>query len=259
MLGKSEIKFINSLKIKKYRYAEQAFLAEGKKLILNFIHAGISIKTLVGNENWLSGLLKSGKIDPQMHLIPASERDMKKISSLKTPQSALAVVHMPAWHWDYATISQQLSIALDSLQDPGNMGTIVRLADWFGIRHIFCSKDTVDIFNPKVVQATMGAISNVQVHYEHLPDMLQDIPKAENFQIYGAFQQGKPVYTTALTPRGMLVLGNEGNGIRPETEAFIPEKLSVPVFPGNQAFSESLNVAMAAAVIVSEFRRAFYG
>lgn len=255
MLGKNEIKYINSLKVKKYRYEEQAFLAEGKKLVLDLIKSGLKIKTIVGKENWLTGLLKSGTISPDMHLIPANDQDIKKVSSLKSPQGALAVVEMPQSSWQKENLPGTLSLALDNLQDPGNMGTIVRLADWFGIRHIFCSKNSVDIYNTKVVQASMGALANVQVHYVILPDFLQEFSSSENFGIYGAFQEGKPVYSEQLTPNGILVLGNEGNGITPETEAFIPQRLTIPDYPGKQTYSESLNVATAAGILISEFRR----
>lgn len=257
MLGKNEIKFINSLKIKKYRYQEQAFIAEGKKLILDLLKSDLQIKTIVGKDNWLSYLLKSGTISPDMHLIPAEDQDLKKISALKNPQSALAVVEMPQPAFTHEEIKGGLSLALDGVQDPGNMGTIIRVAEWFGVRHIFCSKNTVDVYNPKVVQATMGAIAQVKVHYVILPYLLEELG-TDKFPIYGAFQEGTPVYQETLAHQGILVLGNEGNGISPETSAYIPYPITVPDFPHKQAHSESLNVATAGAILLSEFRRVHY-
>jgi TrmH family RNA methyltransferase len=147
---------------------------------------------------------------------------------------------------------RKLSLVLDGIQDPGNMGTIVRVADWFGIEDIICSPDTADIYNPKTVQATMGAIARVKVHYTNLKDFLQ---KHNHLPIYGTFLEGKNIYCESLSENGFIVMGNEGNGIRPETEKAINRKLFIPSFPFEREASESLNVGVATGIICGEFRR----
>ena len=150
--------------------------------------------------------------------------------------------------------AKQLIIALDGIQDPGNLGTIIRLADWFGIEHIVCSQDTADVFSPKTVQATMGALVHVKVHYTDLPAYLQ-AQAGKKIPLYGTFLDGENMYTKELSETGIIIMGNEGNGIRPDTEALVNEKLYIPNYPQERETSESLNVAIATAVICAEFRR----
>ena len=164
----------------------------------------------------------------------------------------MAVFEQPHYTFSANIFKGKLSLALDNIQDPGNLGTIVRLADWFGIEHIICSNGTVDIYNPKAIQATMGAISRVKVHYTDLPSFLS---KQKETPIYGTFLNGNDMYQEELTPDGIIVMGNEGNGISEQTATCINRRLYIPNYPKGRATSESLNVAMATGIICSEFRR----
>ena len=170
------------------------------------------------------------------------------------PQDVLAVFKRPDWSLDEADPSTSLVLALDGIQDPGNLGTIIRLADWFGIEHIVCSPDTADVFSPKTVQATMGALAHVKVHYTELEDYLK-AQAARQIPLFGTFLDGENMYTKELSANGIIVMGNEGNGIRPQIEKLINQKLYIPSFPPERETSESLNVAIATAVICAEFRR----
>jgi len=160
----------------------------------------------------------------------------------------------PSFDLGEADASAGLVLALDGIQDPGNMGTIVRLADWFGIEHIVCSPDTADVFAPKTVQATMGALAHVKVHYTPLDAWLKDV-SARSIPLYGALLDGEDIYSQSLTSYGVIVMGNEGNGIRPQTAALIDHPLYIPAYPPERPTTESLNVAIATAVVCAEFRR----
>ena len=164
----------------------------------------------------------------------------------------LAVFRQPDEETDVSVISHSLCLALDDVQDPGNLGTIVRLADWFGIEHIFCSPNTVDIYNPKTVQATMGGIARVRLHYTPLPEFIRSL---KGIPVYGTFLDGENMYTQPLSAYGLIVMGNEGNGIEDEVERLINRKLYIPNYPAERETSESLNVAIATAVVCAEFRR----
>jgi TrmH family RNA methyltransferase len=170
----------------------------------------------------------------------------------KTPQEVLAVFEQPSYEMKADVVSQSLCLALDDIQDPGNLGTIIRVADWFGIEHIFCSQGTVDVYNPKTIQATMGALARVKLHYCDLPSFiasLKDIP------VYGTFLDGDNMYEKKLTPHGLVVMGNEGNGVSAEVANLVNERLYIPNYPPQRETSESLNVAMATGIICAEFRR----
>lgn len=246
MLSKSKLKYIRSLKEKKYRDEYGVFVAEGNKLVAELM-TNTKCQILVATSAFLHSLdaHKAGEI------LEVNEKDLSQISFVKNPQQAFGVFYKRAVD-NNLDISSQLVIALDGIQDPGNMGTIVRLADWYGIGHIFCSHDTADIYNPKVVQATMGAIARPEVHYVDLPAFLDN---HSNLQIYGTHLDGENIYRQELTPNGILVMGNEGKGIRPETEKRITKRLFIPGYPAGHHTSESLNVAVATAIVCAEFRR----
>jgi TrmH family RNA methyltransferase len=180
--------------------------------------------------------------------------EFKKISNQKNPQGILAVFGKAT---DIALsleeIGSELSLALDEIQDPGNMGTIIRIADWFGIKHIFASQTSADAFAPKVVQASMGALARVQVQEVDLENFL--LPLKDKLPIYGTFLKGENIYTTPLSSNGIIVLGNEGNGISPAIEKLVTERLFIPNYPPGNTTSESLNVSVAAALVCAEFRR----
>jgi TrmH family RNA methyltransferase len=183
-----------------------------------------------------------------------TEEDLKRVSFQETPQQVLAVFKQPVYEVDVNVVAKKnLCLVLDDVQNPGNLGTIVRLADWFGIEHIFCSKGCADIYNPKTVQATMGGIARVQVHYVDLPEMLKSLEVG--IPVYGTFLDGENMYQKTMENRGLIVMGNEGKGVSKEVEAFVSERLYIPNYPAGRETSESLNVAIATAIVCAEFRR----
>ena len=192
-----------------------------------------------------------GAVEP----VTVKRADMERMSHLSTPPEVMAVYDIPSNELDESEFRHNLTIVLDRVQDPGNLGTIMRIADWFGIRQIVCSHDTVDVYNPKVVQATMGAISRVKVCYESLVDMLG---RLDDVPVFGTFLDGDDIYSSELSGCGMIVFGNEGQGISPDVERLVSSRLTIPSFPPGAVTSESLNVGMAAAVTVAEFRRRIY-
>jgi TrmH family RNA methyltransferase len=241
MLSKNQIKLIKSLSKKKYRLENGLFVAEGVKVIKEFIKSPFTLNALYSIADIFH--VEEG----ESHII--SEKDLQRISSLKTAQTALAVFEMPKASLPDESI--ELSLALDSIRDPGNLGTIIRMCDWFGVKQLICSQDTVDCFNPKVVQATMGSLTRVNIIYTDLESYLVD---TSNFK-YGAFMHGENVYETSLkTKNTILVLGNEANGISSKIESQLDAKISIPSY-GKVQGAESLNAAMAGAILLSEFKR----
>jgi len=238
MLSKSQIKLITSLKQKKYRQQNGFFVAEGVKTIKELLQSNLELQKLYATESF--------NIDAKDEVI-ISDSDLKRISFLTTPNKALAIFKIPE---PKPIDNSGLIVALDAIRDPGNLGTIIRLCDWFGVKELICSKETVDCFNPKVIQATMGSITRVNVSYIDLVSFIEesDIP------VFGAFMEGKNVYNRTLPKKGILVMGNEANGVSKEVEAVITEKISIPRFGDLQA-TESLNVATATAILLSEFKR----
>jgi TrmH family RNA methyltransferase len=241
MVSKNQIKLISSLQQKKQRIAHQLFIAEGIKGIQELLDASFELDHLYTTQNDFEVVSVNSKTI-------VSDADLKKISALATPNTCLAVFKMPK---EKKMEESGLILVLDSVRDPGNLGTIMRLCDWFGIQQLICSKETVDIYNPKVVQATMGSIARVNVNYVDLNDFLT----TTSLPIFGTFMNGENVYTTALPQEGIIVMGNEANGIAPELEKIIKNRLTIPRFGALQK-TESLNVATATAIVLSEFRRA---
>ena len=255
MLSKNKIKYIRSLEHKKYRTSASAFVAEGYKVVADLIPA-FSCKCLVATSEWLES---NAPVLASLHthnteIIAVTDEELRKVSFQETPQQVLAVFQQPQWSADINHIAQHnLCLALDDVQNPGNLGTIIRLADWFGIEHIFCSRTSADIFNSKTVQATMGAIARVQVHYIDLPTVLSTIPST--IPIYGTSLQGDSIYTKSLTSHGIIVMGNEGKGVSDAVNTYVNEQLYIPNYPQDRPTSESLNVAIATAIVCAEFRR----
>lgn len=246
MLSKSKVKYIHSLELKKFRNEHNVFVAEGNKLVSDILFH-FECDLILARSSWMA---TQGDIIAK-ELIVADEDDIRKVSFLKTPQDVVAVFKIPSHSLTEIDATQQLVLALDGIQDPGNLGTIIRLADWFGIEHVVCSFDTADIYSPKAIQATMGAIARVKVHYTNLPSYLA----ACQAPLYGTFLDGENIYAKTLSPTGIIVMGNEGKGIRKDIENLITEKLYIPSFPPERNTSESLNVAIATAVVCAEFRR----
>lgn len=240
MLSKNQIKLITSLNQKKQRLQQGLFVVEGIKTIKEFLPSNFVLDTLYTTKPFNINA-KNEKI--------ISESELKRISFLKTPNSALAIFKIPK---PRPIDFQELIVALDDVRDPGNLGTIIRLCDWFGVKDLICSEETVDCFNPKVIQATMGSITRVNVSYLDVSELLRqtDLP------IFGTFMDGESVYSYQAPKQGVLVLGNEANGISKKLEPLITKKLSIPRF-GNLQATESLNVATATAIFLSEFKRRY--
>lgn len=247
MLSKNKIKYIRSLEQKKHRREERAFLAEGSKLVGD-LQGHLHCKMVAGTSQWIA----SHPDFQSEEIIEVSREELSKASLLKTPKDVLAVYSLPDYPFPNDAPEKSLCLALDDVQDPGNLGTIIRIADWFGIEHIFCSQGTVDAFNPKTVQATMGALARIQLHY---CDLGQLIDSLENVPIYGTFLNGTDMYQEKLSETGLIVMGNEGNGISAEIAQKINRKILIPNYPKGCETSESLNVAVATAIVCSEFRR----
>lgn len=251
MLSKAKIKFIQSLELKKKRKEEHLFVAEGPKVIGDLLPF-FACRMLIATEKWLAEHPNTRATE----IIEVTPDELRKVSFLKTPQNVLALFDLPSYSTPLQVVNDELCLALDDIQDPGNLGTIIRLADWFGIRHIFCSIGTTDAFSPKTIQATMGAIARVQIHYVDLPEHLASIQASHpQVPIYGTFLEGNNIYREPLSTNGLIVMGNEGNGISNKAAQYITHKLFIPNFPIGSATSESLNVAIATAITCSEFRR----
>jgi TrmH family RNA methyltransferase len=248
VISKPKIKLIASLSQKKFRDELGLFIAEGTKLVLD-LAPSFGCTLLVATTEWLNEhyTFKATEV------IEVDEIELKKISNQKSPQGVLAIFEKPKHTFNHTDLSQKLSLALDDVQDPGNLGTILRIADWFGISDVFCSEHTADAYGPKTVQATMGALARVKVHTVNLPEFLKACKG--KLPIYGTFMDGDNIYSKTLSPQGIIVMGNEGNGISPEIEEFVTERLLIPNYPIGQATSESLNVGVATALVCGEFRR----
>ena len=246
MISKSKIKLVRSLEKKKFRDTSQLFVAEGNKLVSDLMYT-FECEWMIAKTSWIA---TQGNL-PVKEIVLAEDDDIRKVSLLKNPQDVLAVFKQPTYNLKDANPANQLILALDGIQDPGNVGTIIRLADWFGIEHIVCNYDTADAFSPKTVQATMGALARVKVHYTILSEYLA----TSHTPIFGTFLEGENLYSKELANNGIIVLGNEGKGIRQEVEKYINQRLFIPNYPLNRKTSESLNVATAAAIICAEFRK----
>lgn len=240
MVSKNQIKRITSLQQKKYRKQEQLFFAEGIKVVQELLHSNFELQELFTTKQDFLSVSKD-----KLHAI--SEAELKKISALATSNSCLAVFKIPKAK---EMKESGLILALDDVRDPGNLGTIIRLCDWFGIETLFCSEETVDIYNPKVVQATMGSISRVNVVYGDLENFLVKT----KLTVFGTFMDGKNIYQESLPNDGIIVMGNEANGISEAVEKLVTDRIAIPRF-GDLQITESLNVATATAIILSEFKR----
>ncbi|MDD2328795.1 MAG: RNA methyltransferase [bacterium] len=246
-LSKNRIKYIRSLKEKKFRNEHRTFVAEGAKLVSDLL-ATCRCQFLAALPEILAAY-PGMKAD---EMVAASEGELAKATFLKTAPQVIAVFYQPDLADKPLPLHGRLTLALDGVQDPGNVGTIIRIADWFGIDQILCSPETADIYNPKTVQASMGAIARVRTFYGQLPSLLSgqgDLP------LYGTFLEGASIYSEPLTTEGVIVLGSEGKGISEATERLINRRLFIPGHPAGEVASESLNVAAAAAVVCAFFRR----
>ena len=248
MISRTRIKWIKSLEMRKYRLQEKAFVAEGPKLVGELLPYSTPLY-IAATKDWL---------DANRHLLRAvkevdevSQTELERASLLRTPQSVLAVMPIPERRLDISSLQKKLVIALDSVQDPGNLGTILRIADWFGIHEVLCSEGTADVYNPKCVQSCMGALARVKVFYCNLPEVLGQV----EMPVFGTFLDGTDIYKEELSQQGIIVMGNEGNGISQPVAKMVNRRLYVPNYPKGSLTTESLNVAVATGIVCAEFRR----
>jgi len=248
MISKARIKWIKSLEMRKFRLQNNAFVAEGPKLVGELLPYSTPLY-IAATKDWLDQnaylLSKVKEVDE------VSQDELERASLLRTPQSVLAVLPIPERKLDDSNLQDHLVLALDGVQDPGNIGTILRIADWFGIHQFLCNEGTADVFNPKCVQSCMGALARVEVYYCNLPEVLSKV----NTPIYGTFLDGKDIYKEELSQNGIIIMGNEGNGISEEVSILVNRRLLIPNYPKGSPTTESLNVAVATGIVCAEFRR----
>lgn len=248
MISKAKIKFIHQLEHKKQRVQQQLFVAEGPKVVGDLIKKSTP-RLVVALDSWLS----SKHFDSSVEVCSVTDDELRKVSFLQHPQDVVALFPINDNEEILPNASKELILALDGVQDPGNLGTIIRIADWFGISHIVCSQTTADVYNPKVVQATMGSIAQVTLHYTDLQTYIgsqkNDVP------VYGTLLDGNNIYKDTLSQNGIIVMGNEGNGISPEIRRMVNHRILIPNYPEGRDTAESLNVAIATAITCAEFRR----
>ncbi|WP_439128311.1 TrmH family RNA methyltransferase [Polaribacter sp.] len=240
-ISKNQLKLITSLSQKKYRQKHQLFIAEGIKVVNELLNSNFTVHTLFCTEDFET-------LQPEDKITRISESELKKISLLKTPNKVLALFEIPE---EKSIENSGLIIALDTINDPGNLGTIIRLCDWFGVQQLICSKETVDCYNSKVVQASMGSLTRVAINYIDIYQYLKDT----NLPTFIADMDGENVYKSILPEEGVLIMGNEANGVSESIKKLVAHKISIPRFGETQA-TESLNVATATAILLSEFSRA---
>ena len=253
MLNKSKLKLIASLQRKKSRDEEGLFVIEGDKIVREFLGSEMKIMTLIAIPEFISSLSEE-KLKLAGEVIPVSYDELKKASGLKAPHNAMAIVGMPKASLTVPVDTEELLAALDFIQDPGNLGTIIRAAAWFGIKKIICSENCVDLYNPKVIQATMGALLNVCVSYTNMSSFLKEASDLD-VPVYGTLLEGNSVYSAELGKKGIILLGNESRGISDELIPYITCRLTIPKFTEASRGIESLNAGMAASIIFSEFAR----
>lgn len=241
MISKNQIKYIRQLELKKFRKREKCFVAEGPKVVGDLMRQ-YQPKAVFATNEWNHG-----------DKILVTDEELRRISFLQTPQQVLALFPIPEPPSSILHSTSVLALALDGVQDPGNLGTIIRIADWFGIDTIYCSEDTADAYNPKVVQATMGSIARVNIYYTDLVEMLHSLQS--DVPVYGTLLDGENLYDTELSRNGIIIMGNEGNGVSTDVRQLLTHKLLIPPYPVETESAESLNVSIATAIICAEFRR----
>lgn len=257
MISSARLKLLRSLEHKKYRDLHRLFLVEGEKLVYEFLFNDpdqrCPVREIYATPEWISRQEKPGAWKG-IELLEAAQAEINKVSRLVSPQPVMALVSMPVPALDVEELQRVPLLAFESIRDPGNLGTIIRTADWFGIHHLVCSPDSTDVFNPKVVQSTMGAVARVQVFYHDLPALLES-PALKQKAIYGTFLEGENIYETILEPAPLILFGNESHGLSQRFDPYIRHRLVIPSFSRKGKGSESLNVAASVAVVCSEMQR----
>ena len=257
MLSKNQVKFIHSLRLKKFREENNLFAAEGTKIVMDIINSPIKVRQIFSTKDFIGKIFSENQKDNEglkkVDIIEVSENELKKISNLTSPNEVLAIAEIPKHELSIDILPSRLTLALDQICDPGNLGTIIRIADWFGIENIICSQDTVDTFNSKVIQSTMGSITRVRVHYKDLELILKGLQN--KISIYGALLEGENIYKKKLKETGLILIGNESRGISKKLLPYLTDKITIPQTSFSKEAGMSLNAAIAAGIICSEFRR----
>lgn len=243
MITKNQIKYIRSLQLKKNRIKEEVFIVEGEKCVAELLHSSFKVVQLFAVKEWID-LNATVATD----VIQISQKELERISALKNPNKVLAIAAMQENSFAAIRLNDEWVIMLDDVQDPGNLGTIIRMCDWFGVQHVICSNTSVNVYNPKVVQASMGSVFRVNMHYTSLVSVLSDLPK--NTAVFGAYMNGLPLKSVTKNKKGVLLFGNESSGISDELLPFISKKIGVEKIGSN---TESLNVATATAIVLHHF------
>jgi RNA methyltransferase, TrmH family len=253
MISKNKLKYIVSLQKKKARDEEQLYLIEGDKLVKEYLMSGMRLRLLAAKPEFIALLMNKEK-ELIGEIYSVSQDELERMSTLKTPHNAVALVSVPEWEFDPDMILEGLCAVLDSVNDPGNLGTIVRSAAWFGIKNIVCSENSVELYNPKVIQASMGAVLHVKVHYCDLRQFLGTALK-KGIPVFGTMMEGESIYNLKPGNKGIILLGNESKGISDDLLSFVSKKIMIPRFNDLKYGIDSLNVSMAASIVFSEFTR----
>ncbi|MGC8865196.1 MAG: TrmH family RNA methyltransferase [Bacteroidales bacterium] len=247
MLTRSEIQLLRSLHDRKARQEQKRFMAEGEKIVNDLLSSGLQVHQILYTDDY------HGRLRTHPLAVAIRDTDMQRITAFKTPSPVAAVFDLPETHLpDNLIFENDWILALDGISDPGNLGTLLRTAEWFGIHWVVCSQDSVDAFNPKSIQSSMGSVGRVNIAYTDLPTFLEKMPP--HISIVGADMEGQDIYDTSLNAGGILVLGSEAHGLRPRVRAQIRQKVHIP--RGHKgSFPESLNVAIAGSILISEICR----
>lgn len=257
MLTQKQLKLVNELKQKKFRAEHNLFIAEGVKVVTEVLQSAIKVKQLFATADFISNTA----IPKYIECIEVKPSELERLTALTTPNEVLAVCETPNYQFVPTELKSKLTLVLDDIRDPGNLGTIIRIADWFGIENIICSNETADVFNPKVVQATMGSITRIKVHYVGLIPFFENLKNNQtlaDIPVYGALLDGSNLYKESLSAEGLIVIGNESKGISADVVKCISHKISIPSYSHyktNGGEAESLNAAIATSIICAEFRR----
>ena len=251
MISKHLTNVIQNLEKKKYRDKYNLFKVEGEKLVEELLASEVDTDTLVATPEWIEAHREAAG---NHRVVPATTEEIARVSNFQSPPEVIALARIPAPRPEAEEAWSGLSLALNGIQDPGNMGTILRVCDWFGVHTVFCDPECASVHNPKAVQASMGAVFRVEARYVELPALIAE-RAGGGFPCYGTFLDGESIYEADLSPRGLIVMGNEGKGISPEIERLVGRRLTIPSFAGKERRTESLNVGVATGIVLSEFRR----
>ena len=254
MLSKQITKIIQNLEKKKFREKYNLFKIEGEKLVAELLRSPLAVHAIIAYPEWIQA---NGHLLGKNQVLETDEKGMKAISNFQSLPHVMALAEIPNHPYHPDEVAGTLSLVLNGIQDPGNLGTILRIADWFGVSHLLCDRDCASIYNPKCVQASMGAIFRVHAYYLDLPEIIRQL-KAKGMPVFGTFLDGENIYTSPLPSQGLIIMGNEGKGIAEDIGQLADFRLTIPNFTPTGASSESLNVGVATGIILSEFKRRIY-